>query len=106
MRRAYQSDLSDEEWGVIEPHLPVPQAPGRPRLHPLREILDAVFYVLKSGGAWRLLPHDFPPWKTVYHYFRKWRIDGTFERLNAAIRERLRVRLGRDPQPSAGSVDS
>src|SRR5215210_3282484 len=106
MRRAYQSDLSDEEWELIEPHLPVPQAPSRPRLHPLREILDAVFYVLKSGGAWRLLPHDFPPWKTVYHYFRKWRIDGTFERLNAAIRERLRVRLGRDPQPSAGSVDS
>ena len=75
-------------------------------MHSPREILDAVFYVLKSGGAWRLLPHDFPPWKTVYHYFRKWRIDGTFERLNAAIRERLRVRLGRDPQPSAGSVDS
>ncbi len=106
MRRAYTTDLSDAEWGLIEPHLPVPKAPGRPRLHPLREILDAVFYVVRGGCAWRLLPHDLPPWKTVYHYFRKWRIDGTWERINAAIRERLRVRLGRDPQPSAGIVDS
>ncbi len=106
MRRAYQTDLSDEEWEVIESHLPVPRAPGRPRLHPLREILDAVFYVLKSGGAWRLLPHDFPPWKTVYHYFRLWRLDGTWERMHYALRERVRVRIGRDPEPSAGIVDS
>ena len=72
----------------------------------MREILDAVFYIVRGGCAWRLLPHDFPPWRTVYHYFRIWRIDGTWERINAAIRERLRVRLGRDPQPSAGSADS
>ncbi len=106
MRRAYQSDLSDEEWEVIEPHLPHPRAPGRPRLHPLREILDAVFYVVRGGCAWRLLPHDFPPWKTVYHYFRFWRLDGTWERLHAGLRERVRVRLNRNPQPSAGIVDS
>ncbi len=106
MRTAYQSDLSDEEWEVIESHLPVPRAPGRPRLHPLREILDAVFYVVRGGCAWRLLPHDFPPWKTVYHYFRFWRIDGTWERLHAALRQRVRVRLKRNPQPSAGIVDS
>ncbi len=106
MRRAYQSDLSDEEWEVIEPHLPHPKAPGRPRLHPLREILDAVFYVVRGGCAWRLLPHDFPPWKTVYHYFRFWRLDGTWERMHAALRERVRVRLKRNPQPSAGIVDS
>ena len=69
---------------------------------PAREILDAVFfYVLRSGCAWRLLPHDFPPCKPIYHYFRLWRIDGTWEKVNAAIRERLRVRLGRDPQPPA-----
>ncbi len=73
---------------------------------PTREILDAVFYILRSGCAWRLLPRDFPPWKTVHHYFRTWRLDGTWERLNTALRERLRVRLGRDPQPSAGIVDS
>jgi len=107
MRRAYQSDLSDAEWAMIEPHLPVPKAPGRPKLHSLREILDAVFfYVVRGGCAWRLLPHDFPPWKTVYHYFRIWRIDGTWERLHEALRRRVRVHLGRDPQPSAGIVDS
>jgi len=106
MRRAYQSDLSDEEWEVLKPHLPVPQASGRPRLHPLREIVDAVFYVLRGGCAWRLLPHDFPPWKSVYHYFRLWRLDGTWERLHEALRRRIRVRLGRDPQPSAAVVDS
>ena len=106
MRRAYQTDLSDEEWEVIEPHLPYPRAPGRPRLHPLREILDAVFYVVRGGCAWRLLPHDFPPWKTVYHYFRFWRLDGTWERMHRVLRERVRVRMKRDPQPSAGVVDS
>ncbi len=107
MRRAYQTDLSDAEWSRLEAHLPTaPKPTGRPRIHDRREILDAVLYVLRGGCAWRLLPHDFPPWKTVYHYFRKWRLDGTWERLNAAIRERLRARLGRDPQPSAGSVDS
>jgi len=72
----------------------------------LREILDAIFYIVRSGCAWRLLPHDFPPWKTVHHYLRMWRKDGTWERVHAALRERLRVRLKRDPQPSAGVVDS
>jgi putative transposase len=77
MRKAYQSDLSDAEWSCLESHLPAPEANGRPRLHTLREILDAIFfYVLKTGCAWRLLPHDFPPWKTVYHYFRDWRLSG------------------------------
>ena len=106
MRRAYQTDLSDEEWEILEPHLPVPRAPGRPRLHPLREILDAVFYVVRGGYPWRLLPHDFPPWRTIYHYFRAWRIDSTWVKLHEALRRKARVRLGRDPQPSAGIVDS
>jgi putative transposase len=106
MRRAYQSDLSDEEWEVIESHLPIPRTPGRPRLHPLREILDAVFYVVRGGCAWRLLPNDFPPWKTVYHYFRYWRLDGTWERMHSALRKQVRVRLKKDPQPSAAIVDS
>jgi putative transposase len=106
MRRAYQSDLSDAEWSFLQPHLPVPEAPGRPRLHTLREILDAIFYVVRGGCAWRLLPHDFPPWKTVYHYFRFWRLDGTWERMHSALRDRVRVCLGRNPQPSAAIVDS
>ena len=106
MRKPYPTDLSDDEWNYIEPHMPAPQEHGRPRIHSPREILNAIFYVLKSGCQWRLLPHDFPRWPTAYHYFRKWRIDGTWERINRAIRERLRVRLQRNPQPSAGIVDS
>jgi putative transposase len=104
--RTYPTDLSEAEWGHVEPHLPAANGRGRPRIHGLRNILNAVFYVLKSGCPWRLLPRDFPPWRTVYHWFRAWRIDGTWERLNAALRERLRARLGRNPQPSAGIVDS
>jgi putative transposase len=106
MRTAYQSDLSDAEWSCLEPHLPAPKAYGRPRLHSPREILDAILYILKSGCAWRLLPHDFPPWRTVYHYFRTWRLSGLWERMHSALRERVRVRLRRNPQPSAAIVDS
>jgi putative transposase len=79
---------------------------GDPEYYTLREVLNAIFYIVRSGCAWRLLPHDFPPWKTIHHYFRTWRIDGTWQRLHAALRERVRVRMGRDPQPSAGIVDS
>ena len=106
MRKAYQSDLSDAEWTFFEPLLPVPAATGRPKTHNTREILNAIFYVVRGGCAWRLLPNDFPPWKTVYHYFRFWRLDGTWERMHAALRQRVRVRLKRDPQPSAAIVDS
>src|SRR5919106_3701763 len=102
----YPTDLSDDEWRCISPHLPEHACRGRPRLHGLRPILDAVFYVLKSGCPWRLLPKDFPPSKTVYDWFRRWRIDGTWKRLNAQLRERLRSRLGRNKNPSAGIVDS
>ena len=106
MRRTYLTDLSDAEWEYIEGLLPTPENEGRPRLHSLREILNAIFYIVRSGCAWRLLPHDFPPWKTVYHYFRFWRLDGTWERMHRALRQRVRVRMKRDPQPSAGVVDS
>src|SRR5215213_684888 len=106
MRKAYQSDLSDAEWSCLEPHLPAPKATGRPKLHCTREILSAIFYVVRGGCAWRLLPNDFPPWKTVYHYFRFWRLDGTWQRMHAALSQRVRVRLKRNPQPSAGLVDS
>ena len=105
MRKRYPTDLSDAEWNYIRPHLPAPTGHGRPRTHNLREILDAIFYLLKSGCQWRLLPHDFPRWPTVYWYFRKWRMDGTWERVNRALRERLRVRSKRDLQPSAGVVE-
>ena len=104
--RRYPSDLSDEEWRLLKPHLPAPKRRGRPRLHSPRQIVNAVFYVLKSGCQWRMLPREFPPWKTVFHYFRAWRLDGTWERMNQAMRRRLRERLGRHPEPSAGIVDA
>src|SRR5918997_568717 len=106
MKKGYPTDLTDAEWKHIEPFVPSPKYRGRQRIHTPREILNAVFYVLRSGCAWRLLPREYPPWKTVYHYFREWRIDGTFEKLNAVLREHLRICLGRNPQPSAGIADS
>ncbi len=106
MKRSYSTDLTDAEWECLKLHVPPPNNRGRPKTHSTRETLNAIFYVLKSGCPWRLLPRDFPPWETVYWWFRRWRIDGTFEQLNAALRERLRVRLRRNPQPSAGIVDS
>ena len=106
MEKCYSTYLSDAEWECLEIHVPAPNKRGRPRSHSTREILNAVFYVLKSGCPWRLLPKDFPPWETVYWWFGRWRMDGTFERLNAALRERLRSRLGRNPLPSAGIADS
>jgi transposase len=99
MRSAYLTDLSDTEWAYLEAHLPAPQPYGRSRTHSPREILNAIFYNVHSRCAWRLLPHDFPPWKTVYHYFRAWRLDGTWEWMHRALRERVRVRVGRNPQP-------
>jgi putative transposase len=107
MRTAYQSDLSDEEWSFLAPLMPLPHATGRPKMHSTREVLNAIFYIVRGGCAWRLLAHDyFPPWKTVYHYFRTWRLDGTWEKMHAALRKRVRVSLQRSPQPSAGIVDS
>jgi putative transposase len=106
MKRSYATDLTDAEWECLESYIPAPKCRGRPKTHTTREVLNAIFYVLKSGCAWRLLPRDFPPWETVYWWFRRWRIDGTFERLNAALRERVRTSLGRNAHPSAGIVDS
>ena len=106
MEKCYSSDLSDGEWECLKLHVPGPNKRGRPRTHGTREILNAIFYVLKSGCPWRLLPKDFPPWESVYWWFGRWRVDGTFEHLNAALRERLRSHLGRNPLPSAGIADS
>lgn len=104
----FLSDVTQAEWQVLEPLVtPTPATRrGRPRLHPLHRILNAIFYLVRSGCAWRLLPRDLTPWKTVFHYFRKWRRDDTWERLHTVLRERLRVRLGCEPQPSAGIIGS
>ena len=105
-RQAYPTDLNDTEFERIQPYLPEIKSTGRPREHPWREILNAIFYLLKGGIPWRMLPHDLPPWKTVYHYFRLWRKNDTWERINAALREQVREQEGREPTPSAGILDS
>ena len=104
-RQTYSTDLNDTEWSVIAPLSPQPTE-GRPRVWPLREILNAIFYIVRSGCAWRLLPHDLPPWKTVYSQFWRWRNDGTWEKLNAALVELVRQQEGHAPQPSAAVIDS
>jgi putative transposase len=101
----YPTNLTDAEWSRLEPLFPVVHA-GHPRHHHLRTIVNALLYVLRTGCSWRLLPPDWPAWQSVYYYLRKWRRDGTLERVHTALREELRIALGRDPQPSAGSVDS
>jgi transposase len=104
--RLYPTDLSDAEWTVLGPLIPSCKPGGRPEKWPRRLVLDGIFYMVRSGCQWRLLPRDFPPWQTVYHYFRLWRLDGTWERLTAVLRERERVRQGRHPQPSGCILDS
>jgi transposase len=106
-RKSYSTDLSDEEWEILRPLVPEAKPGGRPRAHETRELLNAIFYVLRGGCAWRLLPHDFfLPWQTAYHYFRQWRLDGTWEQIHTALRERVRRLLGREPTPSAAIIDS
>lgn len=104
--RLYPTDLSDAEWHILEPLIPAAKPGGRPPRWTRRHILDGIFYLVRGGCQWRLLPREFPPWQTVYHYFRAWRLDGTWERVNTALRERERVRQGRHPQPSACIMDS
>ncbi len=105
-RKPYPTDLTDEQWNIIAPLLPPAAATGRPRTHFMREILNAVFYIVRAGCAWRLLPHDFPGWQSVYYYFRKWKNDGTSERIRNNLFTQTRVHEGRDPGPSLGIIDT
>lgn len=106
MRKTYPTDLSDVEWTHVKAYLPAPKPRGRPRIHDQREILDAIFYVLRSGCAWRLMPHDFPPWQTAYYYFRYWKLKGIWHRLLKALHTAERLRAGRSPDPTAAIMDS
>lgn len=105
-RKAYPTDLSDAEWAIIGPLLPPPRPTGHPRTVDLREVLNGIFYLLRTGCQWRMLPSDFPPWPTVHDYFRRWRLTGLLEQINSTLREQVRVEAGRDPSPSAAIVDS
>jgi putative transposase len=105
-RKPYPSDLTDHQWVVLEPMVPTARPGGRPRKTNMREVLNALFYRNREGCTWRALPHDFPPWKTVYNYFMWFTWDGTWEKINAALRGQVRRQAGRDETPSAGSIDS
>ena len=105
-RQAYPTDLNDTEWAIIKQYLPEAATTGRPRKHGWREILNGIFYILRTGGAWRMMPHDLPPWKTVYHYFRLWRTEGIWEALNSVLREAVRIQAGKDAEASAAIIDS
>src|SRR6201991_4731509 len=106
-RKRYPSDLTDLQWGSIAHLLPRGDGPpGRPRSYPLREVVNACLYLARSGCAWRMLPHDFPPWKTVAYYFYTWRDQGVWEQVHASLRHSIRVLDDREPTPSAGIIDS
>jgi putative transposase len=104
--KAYASDLSDQEWAILEPLIPKAKPGGRPRSVDMRQILNGIFYMLRSGCAWRLLPHDYPAWSTVYDYFRKWRNASVWEQIVTTLRERLRVQAWRKATPSGVIIDS
>ena len=106
--RGYPSDLTDAQWQLIAPYLPAdqPGRRGRPRIWPVRRIVEAILYLDRTGCAWRYLPADFPPWKTVYGYFAAWRDDGTLTRLHDALRAQVRAAAGRNAEPTAAVIDS
>jgi putative transposase len=105
-REPYDTDLTDVEWLLLQPLIPPEKQGGRHRTVDIREVVNAIFYVLRTGCAWRLLPHDFPVWQTVYGYFRDWRKSGVWEQLNAALRETVREQEERGAEPSAAIMDS
>jgi putative transposase len=105
-RKPYPTDLTDEQWSHIEPLWPPEKKEGRPRSVSPREILNAILYVLRTGCAWRLLPHDFPGWSVVYSTFRRFKLSGLWKRIHDSLREDVREQAGRQPTPSAGAMDS
>src|SRR5215207_7870086 len=105
-RQRYPADLSAAQWQRLEPLVPTPKDGGRPATIDRREIVNAILYVVREGCSWRALPQEYPKWQTVYHYFRLWRDDGTWQRIHDALREEVRTAAGRDPSPSAAILDA
>ena len=106
MDATYPTDLTDEHWEAIWRLIPPASPGGRPRSVSMRQVLNAIFYVARAGCAWRMLPKDYPPWQTVYYYFRRFKKDGTWERIHELLRKRVRVQKGKKEQPSAAVIDS
>ena len=109
-RKPYPTDLTDEQWERLDPLLPQPKSGtprgGRPATVDRREVVNAIFYHLRAGGAWRMIPHDLPAWQTVYGLFRDWRLDGVWEEVHATLREETRIEAGAPPTPETLRVDS
>jgi transposase len=105
-RKAYPSDVTDAEWEIIESLLPTAQGIGRPREVDLREIINGIFYVVREGCSWRALPHDLPPWQTVYNYFRHWQRLGLWQKIHKQLRHQVRQHLEKTDNPTAGIIDS
>ena len=106
MVQRYPADLTDTEWTLLAPLIPTAKPGGRPRTTDMREVVNAILYSLRSGCQWRMLPPDFPPHQTVYHYFRTWRQAGVWEQMHDSLRGDLREASGRTREPSAGIIDS
>src|SRR6476619_7385844 len=105
-RKRYPSDLTDVQWAIVEPLIPPAKSGGRPRGVDMREVVNAILYLNRSGCQWDMLPHDLPPKSTVYEYFAQWRDDGTWQEILDALRQAVRLAVGKEPNPSAGSIDS
>ena len=105
-RKSYPSDLSDAEWDILAPLVPPAKSGGHPRVVDIREVINGILYILRTGAQWREIPHDLPPKGTVYDYFRTWRRAGVWERMNTSLREQVRIAADREPTPSAAIIDS
>jgi putative transposase len=105
-REPYPTDVTDAQWKLIEPLIPAAKPGGRPRTLDMREVINAIFYLVRSGCTWRMLPHDFPPWGTAHWYYRRWRLDGTWQKLHNALQVQVREQAGRQASPSAAIIDS
>lgn len=105
-RTPYSSDLTDEQWPIIGRLIPPAEPGGRDRSVNMREVVNGILYLNRTGCSWRLLPHEFPPWGTVHYYYRRFRLDGTWQRIHDKLRERVRRKVGKKPTPSAAVIDS
>lgn len=105
-RPSYPTDLTDEQWAILAPLLPAASPNCRPRKVEMREVINAIMYILRTGCAWRLLPHDFPPYRTVFYYFAKWRKCGVWKKIHDKLHERIREEQNREPTPSAAIIDT
>lgn len=105
-RLPYPTDLTDSQWQLIEMLVPPAKLGGRPRTVDIRETINAIFYLLRSGCSWRLLPNEFPPWGTIHYYYRRWRLDGTWQEIHDELRVQVRKIAGRNKSPTAAIIDS